>query len=69
MDKEKAVEVARLQNKLDAVRGILKDIRAEQHARGSAGVVTLTIPARWLTDIATLALRDIERYESEIDKL
>lgn len=69
MDKEKAAEVARLQNKLDAVRGILKDIRAEQHARGSAGVVTLTVPASWLTDLATLAHRDIERYESEIDKL
>lgn len=69
MDKEKAAEVARLQNKLDAVRGILKDIRAEQHERGSVGVVTLTVPASWLTDLATLALRDIERYESEIDKL
>ena len=69
MDKEKAAEVARLQNKLDAVRSILKDIRVEQHVRGSAGVVTLTVPASWLTDLATLALRDIERYESEIAKL
>ena len=69
MDIAKAREVASLQNKLDGIQGLLKEIRVLQKEHSSAGVVTLTIPARWLTDLATLALNDIEGYENAISDL
>lgn len=69
MNKEKAREVAKLVLGVEVLRDLLKEVREAQREHGTNGVVTLTLPAAWMTDIATLALRDIEKAESEIDKL
>ena len=69
MDIEKAQEVAQAYRRREEIKALLMEVRVAQHNQCGSGVVTLTIPARWLTDIATLALQDIEKYESDIAKL
>ena len=69
MDKQRAREVASLQNQLDATREVLKEIRVLQKEHSLSGVVTLTFPARWLTDLASLALKDIDTIEGNIESM